>query len=121
MGTIGRSSCARWGRITCVLWQALIAGCGEPSPSLDGNPSPTWLSVCASDVDCGPDARCLGGICTPACDASELDVCGAVNADAACDTVLGACVVPCVVSMACQVLGSGYVCEEGRCRARLSP
>jgi hypothetical protein len=56
-------------------------------------------------------------MCTLACDVSSLETCASVNADAVCDTSLGACDVPCGVALACEVLGRGYVCEENRCRA----
>lgn len=118
MGMMGRWSCVRWSRIASVIWPALVVGCGEPSPRRDAEGGlPAWLTACDDDADCDADARCLGGVCTLACGASKLDLCGGLNEDAACDTLLGACVVPCVVSMACQVLGPGYQCKEGRCRA----
>jgi hypothetical protein len=116
---IGRSSCARWGWTTCFPALLLVA-CAESASSLAADQdleAGRWLSVCASDGDCGPDTRCLRGACTLACSVSVLDVCASMSADAVCDTVLGACDVPCGVSLACQVLGFGYVCEEDRCRS----
>ena len=120
MGTIAGSSCARWGGGSVL---ALMLACGEPSAPYEGDlaaPASGWLAACSSDGECGPDARCLRGMCTVACDAAQLGVCTGVNADAVCDTTLSACDVPCGVALACQVLGSGYVCDEGRCRSLIS-
>jgi hypothetical protein len=120
MGMIGRSSCAPASWVLPVFALPLVAACADPSSasSVDqGSIGDRWLSVCASDGECGPNARCLRGMCTLACDASDLEVCASMSADAVCDTLLDACDVPCGVPLACQVLGAGYVCEDSHCRS----
>jgi hypothetical protein len=98
----------------------LACACAEPYPLPEAGDGPArpWLTQCGADHDCATDSECVAGACTIGCGIDSLELCAGLNADAVCDTTLSACVVPCAVSTTCQALGAGYVCEQGRCRAK---
>jgi hypothetical protein len=76
-----------------------------------------WLRRCERQQDCTGLASCLHALCTVACDESRVDVCAEGHASLLCDTQQGTCDLPCQSARACHVLGAGYTCEAGHCRA----
>jgi hypothetical protein len=121
MSMIGRARSAGWARAVSASGPLLAWACGDHATLEDpqrAEPS-AWFSPCADDPDCQAPAACVNGRCTLACDVSSLELCASLDADAVCDTDVGACEVPCGVDMACQALGAGFACVEERCRANV--
>jgi hypothetical protein len=80
-----------------------------------------FLRLC--DSTCGAGLSCICGVCTEAC--TETSACANLNPAATCaptpdaceSAVASACEMTCTDDAECNVLGAGYECADGYCRA----
>ncbi len=113
-------------RAVTVGRAALALALGSLSPACGGKTDPLgtvgsethFLIECSETCDSG--LECIHGVCTSPC--SDDAVCASLNPAAICLAEPAApeprtCDVPCAVPADCAVLGAGYGCSAGACRA----
>lgn len=108
-----------------ILFRALLAGlvvlvgsCASGDDDVESESH--FLSVCASDAECG-DLACLCGVCTKRC--TSKDTCAALSkvaecaasSDQVCDAPSNVCVAKCETSTDCAAFSSGLSCVNGQC------
>ena len=102
-----------------VALASLWLGCGGKTDDLGATGSETHFLIECSET-CARGLECIEGLCTRPCSGDEA--CTSLNAAAVCTAepaapAPGVCDVQCGVAADCAMLGGGYGCVAGSCRA----
>lgn len=113
-----------WALAAGLALLGTFTGCQRNEADIDGESH--FLEVCTSS--CPGGLSCLCGVCTLPCDGANT--CQSLSASASCaaptsascggeaPVVASSCQVGCTSDAACAGLGTGFMCESGRCLRR---
>ena len=93
-----------------------------PPGTLCDEPAAACRPGCDRDLDCGPSARCEGGLCAPLapCDAAAADTCAAGSVCGCEGYCVPSTAQPCARDLQCATSDYCDACE-GQCKPRVAP